>query len=114
MLGWLVGVIDGDEDGAAEAATLGASVGAVLGGDEGDSEAVTLGAFVGAVLGDDEGDSEAVTVGLSVGSLVVIHLPPRPGSIMHVLSLAQQGSIGVPSLSSLHLSPESIHFAQVQ
>ena len=94
MLGWLVGVIDGDEDGAAEAATLGASVGAVLGG--------------------DEGDSEAVTVGLSVGSLVVMHLPPRPGSIMHVLSLAQQGSIGVPSLSSLHLSPESIHFAQVQ
>ena len=94
MLGWLVGEADGDEDGAVEA--------------------VTLGAFVGAVLGDDEGDSEAVTVGLSVGSLVVIHLPPRPGSIMHVLSLAQQGSIGVPSLSSLHLSPESIHFAQVQ
>ena len=114
MLGWLVGEADGDEDGAVEAVTLGAFVGAVLGDDEGDSEAVTLGAFVGAVLGDDEGDSEAVTVGLSVGSLVVIHLPPRPGSIMHVLSLAQQGSIGVPSLSSLHLSPESIHFAQVQ
>ena len=114
MLGWLVGEVDGDKDGAVEAETLGASVGAVLGDEDGDSEAVALGAFVGAVLGDNEGDSEAVTVGLSVGSLVVMHLPPRPGSMMHVLSLAQQGSIGVPSLSSLHLSPESIHFAQVQ
>ena len=105
-LGWLVGPTDGN--------ILGRPDGKADGDEDGTAEAVALGASVGAVLGDDEGDSDAVTVGLSVGSLVVIHLPPRPGSMMHVLSLAQQGSTGVPSLSSLHLSPGPIHFAQVR
>ena len=102
------GVLDGEPD-ASEDGMLGGIVGYRLGAWEGAPDGET----VGALDGFDEGDSEAVAVGLgvglSVGSLVVIHLPPRPGKIMHVLSIEQQGMMGASSLPDSHLSPEMAH-----
>ena len=105
------GVLDGEPDASKDGMLLGSIVGYRLGAWEGAPD----GASVGALDGFDEGDSEAMAVGLRdglcVGSLVVIHLPPRPGRIMHVLSDEQQGMLGASPLlpGSAHLSPEMAH-----
>lgn len=103
------GVLDGEPDASKDGMLLGGIVGYRLGAWEG----APVGETVGALDGFDEGESEAIAVGLrvglSVGSLVVIHLPPRPGKVMHTLSLEQQGMVASPLLPASHLSPETAH-----
>ena len=55
----------------------------------------------GAVLGLEVGlDDTGEPPGLIVESSGAMHRPPKPGRIMHLLSLEQQGTIAMPSPSN--------------